>query len=392
MKRFCIVLISSLSINISWAETHPIDAVLDEVSKNNIALQAVAKNNEADIAAMKASNDLDAISVEYSPFYEKNVKGIASSEFIVKQEFDFPTLYAARNEATQIGSKAKDWEYQSMRQDILLEALNLCLDLIHLNKQVALMTERHYTAQKLLILYEKKNDEGDATILDVNRIKMEMMQTSAEIEQLKAEQKTLLHSLQTINGNKPIALDCTSYPNWGEIYADSLFIASYMANDAALKSIEAQTETTKQHITISRQEKLPKLAVGYRRNTSMENASNGFLIGAAIPLFTGKQKIKEAKARHESMKLQLEEAQIQTQNDVKKISDEAACTKQAIEAYNLDVIEKSKNTLDTAIENGSITAVEYFREKDNINESLSDFMKIENKYYKLLAEMQKYKL
>lgn len=392
IKRICIAWATIMATCNIWAGTHPIDSVLYKVSRNNIALQALVKNSEADIAAMKATNSLGATSIDYSPFYAKEVKGVASSEFIVKQDFDFPTLYAARSQATKASTKTKEWEYKSMRQEILLNALQLCLDLVHMNKQITLMTERYNAALSLSALYEKKMEQGATTILEMNRIKMEMMQTAARIEQLKAEQKTLEHSLQALNGDKPIELDCTSYPQWSEFYADTAFFANYMAHDATLKRMETQTEVSKRHIAVSRQEKLPKLSVGYRRNTSMENASNGFLVGAAIPLFTGKQKIKEAKARHEGMKLQLEDTQVQTLNELKKISYNAASTKRTMNAYNLNVIIEAKNALDKAIKNGSITAVEYFRESDNINESLSEYMKVENKYYKLLAEMQKFTL
>ena len=92
------------------------------------------------------------------------------------------------------------------------------------------------------------------------------------------------------------------------------------------------------------------------------------------------------------MKLQLEDTQVQTLNELKKISYNAASTKRTMNAYNLNVIIEAKNALDKAIKNGSITAVEYFRESDNINENLSEYMKVENKYYKLLAEMQKFTL
>lgn len=392
MKRFCILLFVVLKFNTIWSNTHPIDSILNEVSKNNIALQALKKSNEADIAALKAANKLGATSVDYSPFYAKNIEGIASSEFIIKQEFDFPTLYAARNEATELGSQTKDMEFQSLRQTILLEAMNLCMELIHLNKLISIVEERYHTAKKMLELYETKMAEGSATALEVNRIKMEMMKASAETEQFKSKQKNHLHTLRALNGDKPIDIKCATYPQWNYLPNDSTFIGTYMTNDAELKSLQAQAIGRKQNIAIRKQEKLPKISIGYRRNTSVENASNGFLIGAAIPLFTGRQKIKEAKARYESMQLEVEEAQTKKQNELRNIMNEATYTKRAIDAYDQEIIKTSIKNLQTAIENDNITAIEYFREKDLINENLQNLLTLENKYYKLLAQMQKYKL
>ena len=53
----------------------------------------MAKNN---LNVVKIAARQEELSVEYSPFFAKGIDGMASSELVVTQGFDFPTLHAAR--------------------------------------------------------------------------------------------------------------------------------------------------------------------------------------------------------------------------------------------------------------------------------------------------------
>ena len=69
--------------------------VLKEIEKGNLELQTKKLANSATVYDLAAENMPDAPSVEYSPFFHKGVSGVSSSELVVSQEFDFPTLYSS---------------------------------------------------------------------------------------------------------------------------------------------------------------------------------------------------------------------------------------------------------------------------------------------------------
>ena len=54
---------------------------------------------------------------------------------LLSQGFDFPTQYIARNRQATLQNEAVDKQQQAARRDILLNAKNLCLDLILLNQE-----------------------------------------------------------------------------------------------------------------------------------------------------------------------------------------------------------------------------------------------------------------
>ena len=63
--------------------------------------------------------------MEYSPFYTRGITGMSSSELVVTQGFDFPTLYGARRKSGKVKQEALDRRYQAVRRDILLQAKNI---------------------------------------------------------------------------------------------------------------------------------------------------------------------------------------------------------------------------------------------------------------------------
>ena len=117
------------------AKAQDINSVLKSVEQNNMELKALLKGNEAADIENKSQNTLEDLSIEYSPFFQSETSGIASSELVITQGFDFPTLYGARKKAGQLQRNVLDMQYQTARRDILVNAKKLCLDIINYNKQ-----------------------------------------------------------------------------------------------------------------------------------------------------------------------------------------------------------------------------------------------------------------
>ena len=137
------------------AKAQDINAVLKSVEQNNMELKALLKGNEAADIENKSQNTLEDLSIEYSPFFQSETSGIASSELVITQGFDFPTLYGARKKAGQLQRNVLDMQYQTARRDILVNAKKLCLDIINYNKQKQLLQERRKNADELFD-YEAK--------------------------------------------------------------------------------------------------------------------------------------------------------------------------------------------------------------------------------------------
>lgn len=373
------------------AKAQDINAVLKSVEQNNMELKALLKGNEAADIENKSQNTLEDLSIEYSPFFQSETSGIASSELVITQGFDFPTLYGARKKAGQLQRNVLDMQYQTARRDILVNAKKLCLDIINYNKQKQLLQERRKNADELLAMFELKFKNGDATSLELNKIKLDRMNLETELVQADTKHANAMQQLQALNGGLPIEVNMTEYP---QAPADDevTMYEKAVATDWTVRTAQASVLAAEQDVKVNKQSWIPKFEIGYRRNTEGDNASNGFLIGGSIPLFSSKNKVKIAKARQTEAVMQHANARINAENSARTMINQIKQLKASADAYDVPLMRQTLKLLRTAVENGEISVTEYYVEADNIYKNMITYMDIERQYQDALTEIYKNEL
>ncbi len=392
MKQTIIILFALLAFPAAGAGAQGIGDVLKSIEQNNKELQALRKDNEAATAEIKSQNNLEDPSVEYSPFFRRGASGVASSELVVSQGFDFPTLYAARSKSGKLQRETLDLQYSAARRDILLSAKNLCFDLIHLKKMKALLDLRRKNTEELLALFTKKLENGGATTLEVNKIKMDLMNIQTEVATMEASQQTAMQSLTALNGNAPLTFNADDYGTSNHTDSYETMLSKAMASDYDILTAQASEQALEQEIKVNKQNWIPKLEIGYRRNTEGSEASNGFLVGASFPLFSSRNKMKTAKAQHEGAQLRLDNARIEVENRVKARIQEVQKLKKAKDTYDTALLNQTLDILRKAVEGGEISITDYYVEADNIYRNLEAYMNIERQYQGAVAEIYKNEL
>ena len=391
MKKFGWILLAGLAFS-GGLQAQKIEEVLQSVEQHNKELQASAHSMEAAKMEVQTRNNLEDPSVEYSPFYASNVDGMDRSELVVTQGFDFPTLYAARNRSGKSQKNVLDRQQQVLRRDILLQAKNLCLDLIRLNQEQQLLAERMKNADALLELFEKRLKEGDANALEVNKIKMERMKVQTEVAQNNAAHRTALQQLLAMNGNMPLEFAETDYPKVEAIQDYQTLYNEVMQSDADLQVAEATVQAASEEVKVNKQNWLPKLEVGYRRNTSVGEKSNGFLVGGSFPLFSNRKKLKIAKAQALSANLQRDNARLQVEAKVQSQFNEMQQLREAMQAYDVPLMHHTLRLLYDAVTAGQLSIIDFYVEADNVYGNLQSYMTLENQYQKLMADIYKNRL
>ncbi len=368
-----------------------INAVLKSIEQNNVELKALQKGNEAAGIEIKSQNTLEDLSIEYSPFFQSKVSGIASSELVITQGFDFPTLYGARKKAGKLQRNVLDMQYQTARRDILLNAKKLCLDIINYNKQKQLLQERRKNADELLAMFKVKFDNGEATSLELNKIKLDRMNLETELVQADTKHANALQQLQALNGGLPIEVNMTEYP---AVPADNdqTMYEKAVATDWNVRTAQASILAAEQEVKVNKQSWIPKLEIGYRRNTDGDMASNGFLVGGSIPLFSSKNKVKIAKARQSEAVMQHANARINAENSARALVNQMKQLKASVDAYDVPLMRQTLKLLRTAVENGEISVTDYYVEAENIYKNMTTYMDIERQYQDVVTEIYKNEL
>ena len=373
-------------------QAQQIESVLQQIEQNNKELQAQQQLTNAAKMEVRTLNNLEDLSVSYSPFFGEGIDGVASSEMVVSMGFDFPTLYVSRHQAGNLQHAYLDHQQQAVRRDILLQAKNLCLELVRLNQEHDLLVERSKNAQELLDLFEKRLEEGDANALDVNKIKMERMNVQTEVARNNAAHRTALQQLMAMNANLPLEFSAMSYPKVEVIRDYSQLYNEVMATDVSLQAATAAVRAAEKNVSVSRQQWIPKMELGYRRNTSLNEKFNGVLIGGSIPLFSNRKKVKIARAQAISSQLTLENARMQVEASVQSQFNEIQQLREAMEAYDVALMHETLDMLNEAVTSGHLSVIAYYVEADNVYKNLAAYMEVENQYQKVMAEVYKNRL
>ena len=177
MKRFILTIALLSSALVAGAQTS-IEEVLRSVETNNKELQANRQMVTAQKLEAKLDNNLPDPTVTYSHLYG-NKEGMGfTGELVASQSFDFPSLYMQRNKLSKQG--------EEVRQQILLQAKEACLDLIFLNQQKNLLDIRRKSAEQLAALYQQRLEQGDANILETNKIELELLNVRNEVRMNEA--------------------------------------------------------------------------------------------------------------------------------------------------------------------------------------------------------------
>lgn len=282
-----------------------------------------------------------------------------------------------------------DTRFESLRRDVLLDARLLCIQLVHQQKLATLLKRQHDCMARLTSHCETNLQQGNATVMDLNKTRLEAMKLTTAMEECNAQISEIKTTLTALNGNKELAFDGIAYPTIDALPDDATLLAQYMANDLELKSAQLQNETINREISLTRQENLPSLSVGYRRNTALEERSHGFLVGAAVPLFSNRNRTRAAKARLESAEAETEHQRIHTESQIRSLISQMHATRNALQAYDAALMQTSMDTFVKACQEGEISVIDCCREQADILEKMQEMLELEQQYHLIVASIMK---
>ncbi len=375
-------------------QTLTIRQVMQQVEENNKELQANRQQMTAQKLEMKAGNNLPDPSVSYSHQYG-NLDGLGfQGELIASQSFNFPTVYMQRNKLAKTTGEGLDYQQAALRQQMLLTVEEVCLDLVLLNQQQALLNERLANAERLAALYAKRLASGDANVLETNKIDLELLNVRTEVRRNEAAIVQKRNELTSLNGGIPVAFRQFVYeqaeelPSFADLWNEKTVV------DPQLLALKSEQAINRQQVRVSQSQWLPDLELGYRLNTATGGARyNGFLVGISIPLFSNRHQVQRAKAQVLSSDIRYDDASIRLRNELDQQYRQSLSLRLSLDEYNRLLRNKQTvSLLNKALDAGQISMIEYFVEIATFYDSMDNSMRVENEYRKAVAGLLKHRL
>lgn len=393
MKQF-IIIATLASAVISVNGQNSIDAVLRSVEANNKELQANSQLTVSKKLEAKLDNNLPDPSVSYVHQYGNREGMGIQGELVASQSFDFPSVYVQKNKLAKSKAVSFDNQGAEFRQQILLQAKVLCLDLVLLNQQKALLDQRRHNAEQLSELYAMRLQSGDANILETNKIDLELLNAKTEARMNEAARIAKLQELATLNGGIAIDFTDTTYRQTDEVLSFEELRSEAITSNPQLLTLKSEQVAAQRQLSVNKAKGLPGFELGYRLNTAAGGERfNGFLVGVSIPLFSNRNNVRQAKAQSLYTDLQLESTTSAVESELHQLYNQSLALKTSMDEYN--TVLKSQNSLallNKAIQTGQISMIEYFVDVTTLYQSMQNYMQLQNEYQKVMAQLYKYKL
>tara|TARA_B100000809_G_scaffold91232_1_gene89754 strand:+ start:3685 stop:4854 length:1170 start_codon:yes stop_codon:yes gene_type:complete len=377
----------------SFSQTKNVEELLNEIEQNNTELKGYQSFIESQQLENKSTNNLPdpQLSGYYMPFGD-NMTG-EYTEYEISQSFEFPTVYSSRNKWNESKSQQLATAYSTKRQEVLLQAKSILLELFFLQKQKMIETERKTQSKQVFNQIEALFAKEQVGILDLNKAKIAWIQEQFVVKQIESDIQIQISKLKTLNGGNPIdgisspivlPIDIGTIEN---IWQDKL------TKDPRLQELKANETTSLQKIKLEKNKVLPNLALGYNYQGVRGSNYSGFYGGISIPLWSSKNKVKAAEANYE---YQQSNTQVMTTTLYAQFQETYNRYKLMLEKYN--EYQNTMGNLDSeqllfkAYQLGEYSFMDYYLELQFYRTASDKMLQMEKELQLLQTQLLKHQL
>ncbi|WP_346695046.1 TolC family protein [Barnesiella viscericola] len=391
--RKMILLLCALTLSGAGAQNNMAD-ILSCIEANNPQLKAGAQMVLSQKAEVSSQNSLADPTFELEHLWGAQNAGDRKYDITVLQSFDFPSLYVQRNRVGNLKRSLYDGQQTLLRQQVLLQAKELCLRIVYLNRCIELSDKRLAAADELARLYRGKLESGDAAILDVNKIEIEQLNVTTANTRLRNELATCLAQLRALNGGESLGVELSTLT-----YPEAVLPASFdelktqaLQADPELQLLRQESLIADKSVALNRSGWLPKFELGYRHAYELGERFNGFAVGVSIPLFANRKKVKMAKAQALAGTFAVNNREQQALAELQSAYDEAVTLQRNHARYDLLTRQNNLGLLQKALAAGKISMVEYLVDATQLYEAFDNRLSLEYEYQLRLARLYKFEL
>ncbi len=365
-----------------------IDEVLNLIEKNNTTLEALRKEVEAKKLENKTGIYLPNPEVELGYYRGKPGQIGNRTDISATQSFDIATIMGMKSKLADKLNNSVDWQYESERMNILLDAKLLCLDLIFYNSMKSELETRLEHAAGIADVYEKRLSHGDANRLEYNKAQLNLVNARNELLRLEVDRGSVISELQRMNGGEGITFLFDGYEPVLLPVSFSDWYAQAEQSNPVLAYIKEEVEVSKSHLAVSKAERLPSFFAGYMSEKLVGEHFQGATIGITIPLWENKNRVAQARASILAAEAREVDGKQQFYVRMKNQYERALGLQTVAQDYS-KLLDASNNSelLKKALDAGEISLLDYLIELEQIYDSIENALKAEHDFQKAVAEL-----
>lgn len=388
MKLKNIILTLAVCATTTSATGAGFEALVDNIIDNSPGLKATRLRMEQEIETLKGENMLPDPEIEFERLWRSG-EGDNRWSAGISQEIEWPGTYSARRKAITALTRAGEAAMSAAEIEERTKASQIIIGIIAARKEIAILDEIHSSMlsleSKLLTAWEK----GEATILDVNKVKIEAIRSASRLHTAQMQLNSLQAELHAMTDGSmasivPEGLDMPLYP----LKDENVYLTALEASPQ-LESMRLAAQAANRQTALAKSSKWPGFTVGY--NHAFEDGAhfNGFSIGLTLPLWSRKH-IATA-ASNNAMATRFDMIARQTELKAKLHADYSGAASLYARMSQYGPLVEGVNNLTLlrkAFEGGELTLLNYLQEVNYFLEARLDYLSISKEYSLLATALQ----
>lgn len=360
---FCLIIVMP-----SLADAQDFSSILKSIEANSTRLESARIKDKAEKLDSKDLYTLEDPEVGFD--YLFGAEGIGHRiGFEVSQGFDFPTVISQKRKMAKEMQRVSELKYLSERQQLLLNARKLCIQVVYCNAIMDHLDEDLEETTAMSKAYETLFDKGEATAIDRNKAHQAFLFFKTEYDEFLAMRENLLNELKCLNGGNAVEI------------SDTAFVFSPLSNDfdgwlaqniglhPELQLAEGELNAEKQSLKVAKGSRIPGFKIGYTGEFTREEKYQGPTIGLSLPLWGSGRKVKVAKLHVEAAEKSLEDTRLHLTTQLRGIYREALQLQDTYLRYRKHLTEcDNSELLKKSLDSGQITLLQYLQERQFVHE------------------------
>ena len=231
-------------------------------------------------------------------------------------------------------------------------------------------------------------DRGDASILEYNKVQLNLSTVQGEMSRIEVERNALLSELKRLNGGMDVIFEASNYsPASLPVNFEDWYLSAQQKNPL-LQYVKQQIEVSKEQVKLGKAMTLPKFSAGYSLERTLGQKYQGISVGISIPLWENKNRVKQAKAGVVAAQAREQDSKQQFYDRLRNLYMRASGLQQTAIAYR-ESLKALNNTalLMKALDVGEISLLNYIVEIGLYYDTVNQTLAAERDFEKALADL-----
>lgn len=371
------------------------EVVLASVEKNNPELQALRKRAESEKYGFKAERMVEAPEVGFDYLWGSPADIGTRKDISVTQSIDIATISGTKGKIAKSESELSDMQFNVRRQEILLQAKLLYINIIYCNAVGAELERRLERSEKVESVYRDMQVRGETDMIEVNKAHLAYLAQRNALARNKMEAEGFRLELQRLNGGEPLEINDLSYVRSDMLPAD--FDTWYKEVADRSPEIRAARQNVKVNEAVARGIKMsscPTITAGYMAELVKGSNFRGLTLGLSIPLWSARSKTRQANLSCEASRLEVKDVEASEYSALRSLYEKASGLKDLSDelALSLAVSDEAMSMTEKKFNEGEISLMDSIMELSLYYSVVDESLAASRDYDLALAELNAWSL